>query len=174
MMRPPTAPWDDASPNDACRPARALAPAPRAWYYYGRYIDHRTRARTPAPVMSADDIERLLPLTPLSLAILLGLADGARHGYAIMKEVERQTDGRLTPGAGSLYAALQRLLDDGLIAAAPGGGEPASARRRYYVLEQRGRAVARAELLRMARVIQLGHDRRLVPELRLAIGPVEP
>jgi hypothetical protein len=41
------------------------------------------------------------------------------------------------------------------------------------VLEDRGRAVARAELLRMARVIQLGHDRRLVPELRLAIGPIE-
>ena len=57
--------------------------------------------------MTADDIERLLPLTRLSLAILLGLADGARHGYAIMKEVERQTDGQLTPGAGSLYAALQ-------------------------------------------------------------------
>ena len=126
--------------------------------------------------MSTDAIERLLPLTPLSTAILLGLAEGARHGYAIMKEVERQTDGRLSPGAGSLYAALQRLLDDGLIATAPAGaaGEPASARRRYYVLEDRGRAVARAELLRMARVIQLGHDRRLVPELRLAIGPIEP
>jgi len=125
--------------------------------------------------MAADDIERFLPLTPLSLAVLLGLADGARHGYAIMKEVERQTDGRIRPGAGSLYAALQRLLDDGLIATAPAGadGEPANARRRYYVLEDRGRAVARAELLRMARVIQLGHDRRLVPELRLAIGPIE-
>jgi DNA-binding PadR family transcriptional regulator len=47
--------------------------------------------------MSADDIERFLPLTPLSLAVLLGLADGARHGYAIMKEVERQTDGRISP-----------------------------------------------------------------------------
>ena len=132
-------------------------------------------AQPPGSVMSADDIERFLPLTPLSLAVLLGLADGARHGYAIMKEVERQTDGRIRPGAGSLYAALQRLLDDGLIATAPAGadGEPANARRRYYVLEDRGRAVARAELLRMARVIQLGHDRRLVPELRLAIGPIE-
>ena len=126
--------------------------------------------------MPADDIERLLPLTPLSLAILLGLAERARHGYAIMREVERQTDGRLTPGAGSLYAALQRLQDDGLIAEAPGGSEsePASGRRRYYALEDRGRAVARAELLRMARVLQLGYDRRLVPELRLAIGPGEP
>ena len=70
--------------------------------------------------MPNDAIERLLPLTPLSTAILLGLAEGARHGYAIMKEVERQTDGRLTPGAGSLYAALQRLQDDGLIAVRAG------------------------------------------------------
>ncbi len=69
--------------------------------------------------MAEDDIERFLPLTPLSLTMLLGLADGARHGYAIMREVERQTEGRLSPGAGSLYAALQRLQDHGLIAAAP-------------------------------------------------------
>jgi DNA-binding PadR family transcriptional regulator len=125
--------------------------------------------------MSADDPERFLPLTPLSLALLLVLADGPRHGYAIMKEVERETGGRLSPGAGSLYAALQRLQDDGLIATAPAGaeGEPGDTRRRYYVLADRGRAVARAELLRMARVIQLGHDRRLVPELRLVIGPAE-
>ena len=126
--------------------------------------------------MPADDVERLLPLTPLSLAILLGLAEGARHGYAIMKEVERQTEGRLTPGAGSLYAALQRLQDDGLIAdAAPGpDADPGDARRRYYVLTERGRDVARADLLRMARVLQLAHERRLAPELRLAIGPSEP
>src|ERR687889_110941 len=108
--------------------------------------------------MSADDIERFLPLTPLSLAILLGLADGARHGYGIMREVERQTDGQLSPGAGSLYAALQRLQDDGLIAAVRSApdGEPAGSRRRYYILTSRGRALARAELLRMARLIQLG------------------
>jgi DNA-binding PadR family transcriptional regulator len=125
--------------------------------------------------MPDDAIERLLPLTPLSTAILLGLAEGARHGYAIMKEVERQTDGRLTPGAGSLYAALQRLQDDGLIAEAPAadGGEPAGPRRRYYLLTAFGRSVASAELLRMARVIQIGYDRRLAPELRLALGPAE-
>ena len=126
--------------------------------------------------MQPDPIERLLPLTPLSTAILLGLAEGARHGYAIMKEVERQTDGRLAPGAGSLYAALQRLQDDGLIAEAPAGADPdtADARRRYYALTAFGRQVARAELLRMARVIQLAHERRLAPELRLAISPREP
>ena len=126
--------------------------------------------------MPTDAIERLLPLTPLSTAILLGLAEGARHGYAIMKEVERQTDGRLAPGAGSLYAALQRLQDDGLIAEAPAGAtdEPAGPKRRYYLLTDFGRSVARAELLRMARVIQIGHDRRLAPELRLALGPVDP
>ncbi len=126
--------------------------------------------------MPNDAIERLLPLSPLSTAILLGLAEGARHGYAIMKEVERQTDGRLTPGAGSLYAALQRLQDDGLIAEAPAGAgvEPTGPKRRYYLLTDFGRSVARAELLRMARVIQIGHARQLAPELRLALGPVDP
>ena len=53
------------------------------------------------------------------MAILLGLSDGDRHGYALMKEIERQTDGALKPGTGSLYAALQRLMDDGLIEESP-------------------------------------------------------
>ena len=50
------------------------------------------------------DPEQFLPLTPLSLAILLALADGARHGYAILRELEKQSDGRVVPGAGTLYA----------------------------------------------------------------------
>ena len=56
-----------------------------------------------------------LPLTPLSMAILLALAGGDRHGYALMQEIEEQTDGALRPGTGSLYAGLQRLMADGLI-----------------------------------------------------------
>jgi DNA-binding PadR family transcriptional regulator len=70
---------------------------------------------------------------------------------------------------------MQRLQDDGLIAEAPAadGGEPAGPRRRYYLLTAFGRSVASAELLRMARVIQIGYDRRLAPELRLALGPAE-
>ena len=59
------------------------------------------------------------PLSPLTMAILLALADGALHGYALMREVERQTEGTLTPGTGSLYAALYRLADEGLIEEAP-------------------------------------------------------
>src|SRR5262245_52324208 len=91
----------------------------------------------------------LLPLTPLSVAILLALVDEARHGYAIIKTLERETEGRIVPGAGTLYAALQRMVDDGLIVEMSGsGGEDDDQRRRYYELTPFGRDVARAELLR--------------------------
>jgi DNA-binding PadR family transcriptional regulator len=53
-----------------------------------------------------------VPLTPLSHAVLLALADADRHGYGIIKEVERQTAGTLSPGTGTLYAALQRMQDE--------------------------------------------------------------
>ena len=59
--------------------------------------------------------DELLPLSPLTMAILLALADGDRHGYALMQEIEQQTDGALKPGTGSLYAGLQRLMGDTLM-----------------------------------------------------------
>ena len=108
----------------------------------------------------------LLPLSPLSLAILLALAEGAMHGYALLQAVERQAQGQVRVGTGSLYAALQRLEGDGLVTeapeAAPEGGD---ARRRYYRLTDRGRAVGRAELVRLSRVLAGGGARRLAPEL---------
>jgi DNA-binding PadR family transcriptional regulator len=111
-----------------------------------------------------------LPLTPLSLAVLLVLADEPRHGYAIIKALEAETEGRIVPGAGTLYAALQRMVDDGLItersrSLADGDDQ----RRRYYSLTAFGRDVARAELLRLARLMSSGSARRLVPDLRLSI-----
>ena len=112
----------------------------------------------------------LLPLTPLSIAILLALADEPRHGYAIIKALEAETDGRIVPGAGTLYAALQRMVDDGLIAersrVLPEGEDQ---RRRYYSLTSFGRDVARAELMRLARLIGSDSARRLLPDLRLSI-----
>ena len=114
------------------------------------------------------DPEQFLPLTPLSLAILLALADGARHGYAILRELEKQSDGRVVPGAGTLYAALERMLSDALIAESSGKDETGGPPRRYFTITAFGRDVARAELLRMARVIDVGREKRLVPEVRLA------
>jgi DNA-binding PadR family transcriptional regulator len=100
-----------------------------------------------------------LPLTPLSMGILLALADGDRHGYALMEEIERQTDGALKPGTGSLYAALQRLMEDGLIEESPGLPAPEQdQRRRYYRITQAGRGVALAEARRMMRVLDVARD----------------
>ena len=116
----------------------------------------------------ADD---MLPLTPLSFHILLALADNDRHGYGIIKEVRDRTNGEVNPGAGTLYAAVQRMLDDALIVET--NDRPATGhdeRRRYYRLTALGRQVARAEALRLARVIRIASDKKLIPELRFAPG----
>ena len=116
------------------------------------------------------DPSELLPLTPLSLAVLLALADGARHGYAILKELERG-DPPVAAGAGTLYAALERMLGEGLVSESDGEGDGSGGpRRRYFALTPFGREVARGELLRMARLLAVGRAKRLVPELRLSVA----
>jgi DNA-binding PadR family transcriptional regulator len=95
--------------------------------------------------------ERFLPLTPVVFEIALALASGDRHGYEIMQEVERRTDGQIVLHPGTLYRALGRLLDQGLIEELD--ERPASdddGRRRYYRLTPLGHAVARAEAGRLA------------------------
>jgi DNA-binding PadR family transcriptional regulator len=115
-----------------------------------------------------DRHDEMLPLSPLSMAILLALAEGDRHGYALMQDIEEQTEGALTPGTGSLYAGLERLTADGLIRESE--GEPgADRRRRYYAITDEGRRLARAEARRMMRVLDTAAARKLAPRLR----PVE-
>lgn len=112
---------------------------------------------------------RSLPLTPLSHAVLLALADEDRHGYGVIKEVERQTGGALRPGTGTLYAALQRLQEEGLIDDSPrepGPGE--DARRKYYRLTDRGRRLAGAEALRLARLLGEARRKAVVDAAELA------
>ncbi len=111
--------------------------------------------------------ESLLPLTPLSLAVLLALADSELHGYALMKDVEAQSEGRLVPGTGTLYAALQRMIEEGLIEESTRRRTKSDdARRKYYVITRFGREVTRAELGRLARLIELGAERKLAPATR--------
>ncbi len=105
----------------------------------------------------------LLPLTPLSMAILLALAEGDKHGYALMQEIEAQTGGTLRPGTGSLYAGLRRLMADGFIREAD-GAPGADRRRRYYAITERGRDTARAEAARMSRVLSEAARRDLLPD----------
>lgn len=106
-----------------------------------------------------------LPLTPFAFQVLLALADGDRHGYAIIKEVEERSGGTVTLRTGTLYTLLQRLLDEALITEADqktvdadrlstnGPSARADSRRRYYHLTALGDAVLRAEAQRLESLI---------------------
>ncbi len=108
-------------------------------------------------------LDELLPLTPASFHILLVLAGGQAHGYAIMQEVARMTEGTAQLGPGTLYRTIQRQLDDGLIEAI---GSDADERRVPYRLTRRGTAVARAEARRLAVLVRLAEERRLLASSR--------
>jgi DNA-binding PadR family transcriptional regulator len=113
-------------------------------------------------------------MTPLSHAILLALADRPRHGYAILKEIERQSEGELQPGTGTLYAALQRLVEEGMIADAPEAAEPdEDARRRYYELTPSGRRAVQAETRRLAKLVRIAGQKALIPGLRVRLPAEE-
>ena len=108
--------------------------------------------------------ESHLPLAPATFQILLALVDRERHGYAIMKEVAERTGGAVRLGPGTLYGALKRLLDGGLVEE---GGERADPelgddRRRYYRLTERGLAVARAEARRLEAMVRAARQKKLI------------
>src|SRR5579859_7109757 len=103
--------------------------------------------------MPNDDMreaEALLPLTQAVFHILLALADGEKHGYAIMQEIGERTGGAMRMGPGTLYGSIQRMLKDGLIIETRERTEPihGEERRRYYGLTGFGRRVLRAEAIR--------------------------
>src|SRR5918992_915860 len=101
----------------------------------------------------------LEPRRPLSLAvvhILLALADAPRHGYAIKQEAESRSAGTVRLGPGTLYEAIQRLLDSGLIRETAPGEEPINAQeaqRRYYALTPRGRRILQQEVEQLGQLV---------------------
>jgi DNA-binding PadR family transcriptional regulator len=105
----------------------------------------------------------LLPLTPAMLHVMLALADGEKHGYAIIKDVARRTNGDVTIGAGTLYALIKRLLVDGVILESTERPDPAldDERRRYYRLTPFGRNVAAAEIERLETLVAHARTLRL-------------
>jgi DNA-binding PadR family transcriptional regulator len=117
-----------------------------------------------------DNSESYGPLTPAMFHVLLALAEDDLHGYAILKEVELRTGGKVLLSTGTLYGIIKRLLADGLIAelrsrpAAPQDDE----RRRYYRLTPRGREVAAAEAERMNEIVALARAKNLLKKLRTA------
>jgi DNA-binding PadR family transcriptional regulator len=105
---------------------------------------------------------KLDPLPSAAFQILLALAGEDLHGYAIMRQVEEQTSGRVRLGPGTLYSSIQTLLEEGLIEEIDGGsGEAASERRRYYRLTTAGRKVARTEAERLADLLRVARERRI-------------
>lgn len=104
--------------------------------------------------MHSNEIETLLPLTPVVFHILLTLTEGPRHGYAIMQEVNRRSQDRVGLGPGTLYGAIQRMEDAGFLEKAPPpNGEEAEGRRRYYALTDLGRQVLLAETERLESLV---------------------
>lgn len=109
--------------------------------------------------------EDLLPLSPAIFHILLALADGDRHGYGIMQEVKSRTEGRVRLGPGTLYGAVKRLLEKGLIEETEERADPEldDERRRYYRLTEFGQKVLRAEAERMVRLVKQAQAKQLWP-----------
>jgi DNA-binding PadR family transcriptional regulator len=117
---------------------------------------------------AAANPEELLPLTPRVFHILLALVDGPGHGYQIMKEVESRSDGKVRIGPGTLYEAIQRLVNTGLIEESD--ERPADhlddQRRRYYELTDFGQQALEAEADRLADLVGFARSKKLISKER--------
>jgi DNA-binding PadR family transcriptional regulator len=120
--------------------------------------------------MPTRDAQGQLPLTPVVLHILLTLAEGARHGYAIAQEIEETTEGQIRMGPGTLYGSIQRMLSSSLIEEAPSrrGTVDDDARRRYYRMTVFGRSVLELELDRLTRIVRSARAKRVLRDPGLA------
>ncbi len=116
---------------------------------------------------SSKQPESYLPLPSASLHVLLALVDGDKHGYAIMREVERLSEGVVRMGPGTLYASIKRLLQERLIEESDERPDPEmdDQRRRYYRITGLGEAVCRAEVRRLSSLIERSVLHRLAPRL---------
>jgi DNA-binding PadR family transcriptional regulator len=107
-----------------------------------------------------------LPLTSAVFHVLLALAGGERHGYAIMQEVAGSTGGQIKMGPGTLYGTVKRLLEIRLIEESDERPDPRldDERRRYYRLSGLGQQVVRAEAQRYAAMVELARGKRLIDQ----------
>jgi DNA-binding PadR family transcriptional regulator len=111
------------------------------------------------------DVDELLPLPAATFHILMALAEDDRHGYAIIQDVAARTDGALRLSAGTLYRSIQRMLEQGLLVETRERPAPDEddERRRYYRITPFGTAVARAEVLRLTRLVRLARASGFAP-----------
>jgi len=106
------------------------------------------------------------PLTPAVFHILLALSSGERHGYGIMKQVEADSQGKVTMGPGTLYGSLKRMLDAGLVRESDKRVDPEmdDERRIYYQITGMGAEALAAELGRYQRIVTIARQRKLFPK----------
>ena len=111
--------------------------------------------------MPDEELHEHLPLTEATFFILLSLAPGPKHGYAIVKDVQSLSDGRVILSTGTLYGAIKRLLDQGWIARVQllEGTEPNGRDIKYYELTLLGQRVLSAETERLRSLLRATQDR---------------
>lgn len=116
------------------------------------------------PTAKSSEPAAFLPLTPAVFNILLALAEGEKHGYAIMLDVEVNTDGQVSMGPGTLYGSLKRMLKAGLVAETDERPDPNldDQRRRYYTLTGLGDRVLRLEAERLASQVNAARARGIL------------
>ncbi len=117
----------------------------------------RRSKRTPG------DVQAFLPLPASAMHIIVALAEGEKHGYAIMRDVDQLSDGAVRMGPGTLYGSLKRMIDQGLLEESDARPDPTldDERRRYYVLTELGQRVGAAEHARLSRLLSAAQVRRL-------------
>jgi DNA-binding PadR family transcriptional regulator len=122
-------------------------------------LERLQRSKSLTPQRSFD------PPTPVEFEIMLALADGERHGYAIMQEVERRTGGAIRLRPGTLYRAINRMRDAGMLEEITNRPNALSddRRRRYFRLSESGQRVATDEAQRLADVVCAAEAKHLIP-----------
>jgi DNA-binding PadR family transcriptional regulator len=111
-----------------------------------------------------ESVDALLPLPPATLHILLAVANGERHGYAIIQDVAEATGGELRLSAGTLYRSIARMVEQGLITeVSKRRTAEEDERRRYYRITPFGTTVARAEAARLTQLLRLARASGVTP-----------
>lgn len=130
-----------------------------------RYTLHRYTTLTMPDVPRQNASASVLPLSAPVFQILLSLVDRDLHGYAIIRDIRERSAGEIDLTASTLYAAIKRLLDSGLIEELEAAPDPADddPRRRYYRLTPLGLERARLEAARLERLVRLARSKRLTP-----------
>ncbi len=128
------------------------------------YMPQANREHTVAKTRSPVDVDQFLPLTPVAFEILLAVAEEERHGYAIMQDIEDATDGAMRLNPGTLYRAIGRLVEAGLLEELDAREAPDldDARRRYYAPTALGKRVAEAEARRLATQVAAARAKKLL------------